>query len=186
MTLQYAFNMHKVNLISRMDVHAVVSISGGDKYSKQKTKTPSDTAGGNNQTWGFPMKFTVEEASLQQNCLLDFKLVCRRALGDKITDRVSVPVKELFDGWEGGRKFVSYKGRNPDGKLKGQLTFSYQFIGNGFIGADLLSMYPLVSVEPLGFILRWRRQVVYIFCRLGVARRLEVSCRQPGTTMDNC
>ncbi|CAA0815787.1 Calcium-dependent lipid-binding (CaLB domain) family protein [Striga hermonthica] len=132
-----------------MDVHTVVSISGGGKYSMQKTKMPSDTAGGNNPTWGFPMKFTVEEASLQQSrLLLDFKLVCRRALGDKTTGRVSVPVKELFDGWEGGRKFVSYQVRNPNGKLKGQLTFSYQFIGNGFIGADLLSMYPLVGVEP--------------------------------------
>ncbi|GER56887.1 calcium-dependent lipid-binding family protein [Striga asiatica] len=145
-TLQYVCNLQKVNLISRMDVHAIVSISGGDKYSKQKTKTPSDTVGGNNPTWGFPMMFTVDEAALQQNrLLLDFKLICGRAFGDKTIGRVSVPLKELFDGYEGRRKFVSYQVRKPNGKPKGQLTFSYQFVGNAFIGADLLPMYSQVA-----------------------------------------
>ncbi|KAI3459274.1 hypothetical protein Pfo_015937 [Paulownia fortunei] len=115
-TLHYANDLNKVNLIWKMDVYVVVSISGGDKSSKQKTKT----------------QFTVEEEALQQNRLvLDFKLVCQRALGDRDIGEVHVPIKELLDsqakGAAEGKKFVSYQVTKPSGKPKGQLTFSYQF-----------------------------------------------------------
>ncbi|KAL0457391.1 UNVERIFIED_CONTAM: protein SRC2 [Sesamum latifolium] len=97
-TLQYAKDLNKVNFITKMDVYAVVSISGGDKNSKQKTKTPVDHDGDDNPTWNFPMKFTVDEAALQMNRLtLDFKLICERALGDKDVGEVHVPIKELLD-----------------------------------------------------------------------------------------
>ncbi|KAI3469401.1 hypothetical protein Pfo_026064 [Paulownia fortunei] len=131
-TLQNAKDLNKVNLITKMDVYAVVSIYGGDKNSKQKTKTPVDHDGDANPTWDFPMKFTVDEAGLQMNRLtLDFKLICERALGDKDVGEVHVPIKELLDSHAkagaDGKQFVSYQVRKPSGKPKGQLTFSYQF-----------------------------------------------------------
>ncbi|KAK6146173.1 hypothetical protein DH2020_020042 [Rehmannia glutinosa] len=135
-----------------MNVYVVVSICGGDKNSKQKTKTPADHDGGANPTWGFPMKFTVEEVALQQNRLmLEFKLICERAFGDRDIGEVHVPIKELLDspakGGAGGMKFVSYQVRKPNGKPKGHLTFSYQFIGKITSAGDPLLVVPC-SVNP--------------------------------------
>ncbi|KAL2464049.1 Calcium-dependent lipid-binding (CaLB domain) family protein [Forsythia ovata] len=130
-----------------MDVYVVVSISGGDKKSKQKTKTPVDNDGDTNPTWNFPMKFTVEESALQQNRLnLVFKLVCQRALGDKDIGEVHVPLKELLEssaaagGGSDGKqqRFVSYQVRKPSGKPKGELTFAYKIgekVAGGFASA---------------------------------------------------
>lgn len=131
-TLQSAKDLNKVNLITKMDVYVVVQISGGDKSSKQKTKTPVDHDGDANPTWNYAMKFTVDEAGLQTNRLtLDFKLVCERALGDKDVGEVSVPIKLLLDSQAkaaaDGKQIVSYQVRKPSGKPKGQLSFSYNF-----------------------------------------------------------
>ncbi|KAL2229771.1 protein SRC2-like [Sesamum indicum] len=150
-TLQYAKDLNKVNFITKMDVYAVVSISGGDKNSKQKTKTPVDHDGDDNPTWNFPMKFTVDEAALQMNRLtLDFKLICERALGDKDVGEVHVPIKELLDSpakpGADGKQFVSYQVRKPSGKPKGQLSFSYQF-SEKTVGASAAP--PHASAIPL-------------------------------------
>lgn len=152
-TLQSGKDLNKVNLISKMDVYAVVSISGGDKSSKQKTRTPVDHDGDANPTWNFPMKFTVEEAALQMNRLvLDFKLVCERALGDKDVGEVSVPIKELLDSpansaAAGGKQFVSYQVRKPSGKPKGQLTFACKFSEKT---APAVSAPPYAAPAPVG------------------------------------
>ncbi|KAL8485025.1 hypothetical protein ACS0TY_027358 [Phlomoides rotata] len=148
-TLQSAKDLASVNLFTKMDVYAVVSISGGDKNSKQKTKTPVDHDGDANPTWNFTMKFTVDEAALQMNRLtLDFKLVCERALGDKDVGEVRVPIKELLDSpvkaGGDGKQFVSYQVRKPSGKPKGQLAFSYQFSGKT-LGAAVASPYAAAS-----------------------------------------
>ncbi|KAL0414719.1 UNVERIFIED_CONTAM: protein SRC2 [Sesamum radiatum] len=150
-TLQHAKDLNKVNFITKMDVYAVVSISGGDKNSKQKTKTPVDHDGDDNPTWNFPMKFTVDEAALQMNRLtLDFKLICERALGDKDVGEVHVPIKELLDSpakpGADGKQFVSYQVRKPSGKPKGQLSFSYQF-SEKTVGASAAP--PYASAIPL-------------------------------------
>ncbi|KAL8486259.1 hypothetical protein ACS0TY_023098 [Phlomoides rotata] len=131
-TLQYAKDLHKVNLISKMDVYVVVSISGGDKNSKQRIKTAADHGGDANPMWRFTTQFAVEEAALLQNRLvLDFELKCERALKDRAVGEVHVPVKDLLDfpanGGAGKQKFVSYQVKKPNGKPKGQLTFSYRF-----------------------------------------------------------
>lgn len=160
MTLQYAKDLKRVNLITKMDVYVVVSISGGDK-KKQRTKTPVDHDGDANPTWDFPMKFPVDEAALQQNRLMiDFKLVCQRALGDRVIGEVHVPVKELLDfpapkGCAAvGKRFISYQVTKPSGKPKGQLNFSYQFTGKPTSAAapaaamaheEFESAYPVVS-----------------------------------------
>ncbi|KAL3812871.1 hypothetical protein ACJIZ3_014139 [Penstemon smallii] len=156
-TLQYAKDLNKVNLITKMDVYAVVSISGGKNKSNQKTKTPVDHDGDANPNWNFPMKFTIDEAALQQNRLtLDIKLVCERALGDKDVGEVNVPIKELLDSpakgsAADGKQFVSYQVRKPGGQPKGQLNFSYKF-GNKSTGATASPPYdaafPVAAQSP--------------------------------------
>ncbi|XP_042018844.1 protein SRC2-like [Salvia splendens] len=114
-----------------MDVYVVVSISGGDGNSKLKTKTPIHHGGGTNPTWTFPMKFAVDEAALTQNRLmLDFDIKCEKALGNRVIGEVHVPVKELLDIPAkacAAKNFVTYQVKKPDGRPKGNLTFSYHF-----------------------------------------------------------
>ncbi|PHT95144.1 hypothetical protein T459_03026 [Capsicum annuum] len=152
-------DLNKVNLITKMDVYVVVSISGADDdRSNQKTKTHVDHDGDNNPTWNFPIKFTIDENAAVQNRLhLVFKLRCQRALGDKDIGEVDVPIKELLESPNsstGSKQFVSYQIRKPSGKPKGQLTFSYQFsdkiTGNSSVGhIHLLRPMLVVAVDLL-------------------------------------
>ncbi|XP_025012730.1 protein SRC2 [Ricinus communis] len=117
-----AKDLKDVNLFSKMDVYAVLSISGDSQQPKQKTKTPVDHDGGINPTWNFPAKFIIIETPAQQNRLnLDIKLRCERALGDKDVGEVHVPIKELLDSINGdgnSMQFVNYQVRKPSGKSK--------------------------------------------------------------------
>ncbi|PRQ39161.1 putative C2 domain-containing protein [Rosa chinensis] len=124
-----AKDLKDVNLISKMDVYAVVSLDGDAYYGKQKTKTKVVRACGTNPSFNFPMRFTVDDTLTQQNRLsLQVKLVCERSLGDKDIGVVYVPVKELFDSADPkNMKFISYQVRRPSGKPKGELSFSYKF-----------------------------------------------------------
>ncbi|KAL2530596.1 Calcium-dependent lipid-binding (CaLB domain) family protein [Forsythia ovata] len=152
-------DLNKVNIITKMAVYAVVSISGGDKKSKQTTKTPVDRDGDTNPTWNFPMKFTVEEAALRQERLtLDFKLVCERALGDKDIGEVHVPIKEFLHSpaaasvgnYGRQQQFVSYQVRKPNGQPKGQITFSYKFAEKVGGAAAKIDEEPVTAYPAMG------------------------------------
>ncbi|XP_061349178.1 protein SRC2-like [Gastrolobium bilobum] len=129
LNLTSAKDLKDVNLFSKMDVYAVVSLSG-DQLHHQKTKTPVDRDGGANPTWNFPIKFTVNESLARQNRLtLEINLRCQRTLGaDKDIGQVHIPVKELLDQTGDGKSFqhVSYQVRRPSGKPKGALNLSYK------------------------------------------------------------
>ncbi|PIA61515.1 hypothetical protein AQUCO_00300796v1 [Aquilegia coerulea] len=128
-----AKDLKDVNLFSKMDVYAVVSISG-DLRSKQKT--PVDHNSGKNPTWNYTIKFTIDENRAKQNHLiLVFQLKSERSLGDKDIGEVHVPIKEILDNLGDGKapQFVSYQVRKPDGKSKGVLNFSYKF-GEKIVG----------------------------------------------------
>ncbi|KAH0730530.1 hypothetical protein KY289_001718 [Solanum tuberosum] len=154
-------DLNKVNLITKMDVYVVVSISGADDdRSNQKTKTHVDHDGDNNPTWNFPIKFTIDDNAAVQNRLhLVFKLRCQRALGDKDIGQVDVPMKELLESSNssnGSKQFVSYQIRKPSGKPKGQLTFSYQFsdkiTGNTVVDSKIenpATAYPALNPTPM-------------------------------------
>ncbi|KAG5628269.1 hypothetical protein H5410_013487 [Solanum commersonii] len=154
-------DLNKVNLITKMDVYVVISISGADEdRSNQKTKTHVDHDGDNNPTWNFPIKFTIDDNAAVQNRLhLVFKLRCQRALGDKDIGQVDVPIKELLESSNrsnGSKQFVSYQIRKPSGKPKGQLTFSYQFsdkiTGNTVVDSKIenpVTAYPAVNPTPM-------------------------------------
>lgn len=152
-------DLNKVNLITKMDVYVVVSVTGADDdRSNQKTKTPVDHDGDNNPTWNFPIKFTIDDnAAVQSRLHLVFKLRCQRALGDKDIGEVDVPIKELLDSPNstGSKQFVSYQIRKPSGKPKGQLTFSYQFsdkITGNTVDSKIdntVTAYPVVNQTPV-------------------------------------
>ncbi|GMY27715.1 protein SRC2-like [Fagus crenata] len=125
-----AKDLKDVNLISKMDVYVVVSLTGDSHNHKQKAKTNVSRDGGTNPSWNFPMKFNIEEYAAQQNRLtLQFKLRCDRSLGDKDIGEVYVPIKELLNsrGDTKSMQFVAYQVRTPSGKSKGELNFSYKF-----------------------------------------------------------
>ncbi|XP_068663247.1 protein SRC2-like [Aristolochia californica] len=126
-TLVSAKDLKDVNLISKMEVYAVVSL-GGDPRTTQRTLT--DKEGGKNPTWNFPMKYSVDEAAAQQNRLsLRILIRAERGLGDRDVGEVHVQIKELLDSPGSGNvpQFVSYQVRRPSGRPKGVLNFSYKF-----------------------------------------------------------
>ncbi|PON88305.1 C2 domain containing protein [Trema orientale] len=147
-----ARDLKDVNLMTKMDVYAVVSISG-ESHNHQKTKTNVDRASGRNPTWNFPAKFTVDESAAKQNRLtLVFTLFCDRTLGDKEIGQVNVPVKELLDSSSSSSmQFVSYQVRKPSGKPKGELHFSYKFgekLARKPDAGEPITAYPAVEVGP--------------------------------------
>ncbi|KAH9683412.1 C2 domain-containing protein [Citrus sinensis] len=129
-----AKHLKDVHFISKMEVYAVVSISGDHTIKKQKVKTQADPSGGSNPTWNFPIKFTFNESLAQQNRLtLDFKIKSDGLLGDKTIGEVIIPIKELLDssssssGDAKSMKFVTYQVCSSSEKPKGELHFSYKF-----------------------------------------------------------
>ncbi|KAF3456203.1 hypothetical protein FNV43_RR00853 [Rhamnella rubrinervis] len=151
-----AKGLKDVNLIGKMDVYAVVSISG-DSHPKQKTKTNVDKDCGSNPTWNYPMKFTVNEIAAKQNRLtLVFDLRCERTFGDKDIGQVVVPVSELLDskGDENSMKCVTYQVRTSSGKPKGELNFSYKFGDKVVVeavapkAAEPVTAYPAPGAGP--------------------------------------
>ncbi|XP_020227733.1 protein SRC2 [Cajanus cajan] len=124
--LDSAKDLKDLNLFSKMDVYAVVSLSG-----HHKIKTPVDRNAGTNPTWNFPVKFTFSESLARQNRLsLEINLHCERTLAaDKDIGQVHVPLRELLDQAGDGKSFqhVSYQVRKPSGKPQGAFNFSYKF-----------------------------------------------------------
>ncbi|CAN6819638.1 unnamed protein product [Brassica oleracea] len=133
-----AKDLENVNLITKMDVYAVVWINGGDSQKNHKEKTAVDRTGGSEHTWNQAVKFSVDQRLAREGRLtLVVKLVCDRMLGDKDIGEVQVPVLELLsslpsfngdgNGNGQGMRFVTYQVRTPCGKGQGSLTFSYRF-----------------------------------------------------------
>ncbi|KAG1371236.1 Protein SRC2 [Cocos nucifera] len=123
-TLISAKDLNQVNLFSKMDVYAVVSLSG-DPRSRQRT--PPDREGDRNPTWNSTFRFNVPADNYGRQ-VLHILLRAERALGDRDVGEVHVPLTELLDAAAGnGLKFVSYQVRRcTSGKPKGVLNFSYK------------------------------------------------------------
>ncbi|KAL4379680.1 hypothetical protein GQ457_02G038980 [Hibiscus cannabinus] len=136
-----AKDLKDVNLVTKMDVYAAVSIIG-DYCSVQRT--PVDRGSGSTPEWNCTVKFTVDEAAVRRNGVsLVFRLKSERVLGDKEIGTVKVPVKELLDDVNGNgnvQRNVSYAVRLPNGKVKGVLNFGYKF-------GDKFDAQPPVTAE---------------------------------------
>ncbi|KAK1278288.1 hypothetical protein QJS04_geneDACA003289 [Acorus gramineus] len=121
LTLISAMDLKDVNLFSRLQVYAVVSVTGDPR---SKHRTPADRSGGRNPIWNHPLRLTVYESAV-----LHVLLRTERAFGDRDVGEVHVPLKELLSDSAsvGSAKFVSYQVRMPKGKPKGVFNFSYKF-----------------------------------------------------------
>ncbi|KAM0029672.1 putative C2 domain-containing protein [Helianthus debilis subsp. tardiflorus] len=110
LTIISAKDLYNVNIFAKMNVYAVVYITGNQD---QKQKTHADEDGDSNPTWNHRMKFTIDEsAALQNRLTLVVKIKAVGMFGDKDVGEVHVPVKELLDGdYTGTRplQFVCYQ-----------------------------------------------------------------------------
>lgn len=143
-TLISAKDLKDVNLLSKMDVYAVVTING-DPQTKQKT--PVDKDCGSNPKWNHTMKFTVDDAIANQNRLnFVIRLVSDRKLGDRDIGEVVVPVKELLEGKD---KVYDYSVRTGSGRPKGILNLSCK-IGEKFSVPVAAPHPPMAEKNKMG------------------------------------
>ncbi|KAL6839909.1 hypothetical protein ACP4OV_029719 [Aristida adscensionis] len=124
LTLISAKDLKEVNLLSKMEVYAVVSLSG-DPRSRQRIQ--ADRAGGRNPTWNATLRFTIPASGAGS---LHVLLRAERALGDRDVGEVHIPLSELLAGAPDGAvppKFVAYQVRKiSSGKPQGVLNLSYK------------------------------------------------------------
>ncbi|XP_010461788.1 PREDICTED: protein SRC2-like [Camelina sativa] len=126
-----------VNLITKMDVYAKITIHGENIRERQKAKTTVDRFGGSSPTWFQTVKFPMNERLVYDGHLtLAMRLISRRVLGNKDIGRVNIPLLELLDSVmpsihnEGNIlkvKMMTYQVRTLSEKPSGTLTFSYPF-----------------------------------------------------------
>jgi hypothetical protein len=144
LTLISAKDLKDVNMFSKMDVYAVVSINGDPRTN---SKTPIAKDCGTNPKWNYSMKFTVDESAAQQDRLtLVIKLVSDRTMGDKEIGEVHVPLKELLDRSGKTLNFVTYNVRMTNGKSKGSLEFSFKF-GDKFTQTTAIAAPPAAALH---------------------------------------
>ncbi|NP_001308372.1 Protein SRC2 [Zea mays] len=125
LTLISAKDLKDVNLLSKMEVYAVASLSG-DPRSRQRIQ--ADRAGGRNPTWNATLRFAVPATGASSS--LHILLRAERALGDRDVGEVHIPLSELLSGAPDGpvpAKFVAYQVRKiSSGKPQGVLNLSYR------------------------------------------------------------
>ncbi|CAL5035866.1 unnamed protein product [Urochloa decumbens] len=94
LTLLSAQGLKNVNLITRMDVYAVVTISG-DPLTRQCT--PSDPSGGRNPCWNATLRFAVPPTAAEAaGACLHVLLRAERVLGDRDVGEVVIPLADLL------------------------------------------------------------------------------------------
>ncbi|KAG8054048.1 hypothetical protein GUJ93_ZPchr0001g29537 [Zizania palustris] len=124
LTMISAKDLKNVNMFSKMEVYAVVSLSG---EPRSRQRIAADRAGGRNPTWNATLRFTVPASGAGS---LHVLLRAERALGDRDVGEVHIPLSELLSGVPDGAvpaKFVAYQVRKiSSGKPQGVLNFSYK------------------------------------------------------------
>ncbi|KAL2341754.1 hypothetical protein Fmac_009694 [Flemingia macrophylla] len=122
-----AKDLKNVNVFSKMDAYAVVSLSG-DPLHPQAATTHVHKDAGTNPTWNYPAKFSVNKSLAEDNRLsLEIKLISDRTLaGDTVIGTVHIPLREFLDE-PGSFSQVVYPVRTSSGKPKGTLYLSYKF-----------------------------------------------------------
>ncbi|PAN15389.1 hypothetical protein PAHAL_2G484300 [Panicum hallii] len=94
-TLLSARGLKRVNLISRMEVYAVVTISG-DPLTRQCTQP--DPYGGRHPSWNTSFRFNVPPTAATATGCLHVLLSTERALGDRDVGEVIVPLADILTG----------------------------------------------------------------------------------------
>ncbi|KAG2647436.1 protein SRC2-like [Panicum virgatum] len=94
-TLLSARDLKRVNLFSRMEVYAVVTISG-DPLTRQCTQP--DPYGGRHPSWNTSFRFNVPATAATATGCLHVLLRTERALGDRDVGEVIVPLADILTG----------------------------------------------------------------------------------------
>ena len=102
-TLNSTKDLKEFNLFSKMDLNAVVLIhdayfnNNNNNANQQRTHINKDC--GLNPKWNFPMKFTVDVSTAEQNRLaLVVKIKVEKKLtSDKEVGKAHMPIKELLE-----------------------------------------------------------------------------------------
>ncbi|KAJ1292339.1 hypothetical protein BS78_02G384900 [Paspalum vaginatum] len=92
-TLLSAKDLKRVNLISRMEVYAVVTISG-DPLTRQCTQP--DPYGGRHPSWNTTFRFNVPPTVTTATGCLHVLLRTERALGDRDVGEAIVPLADIL------------------------------------------------------------------------------------------
>ncbi|KAL1220548.1 Protein SRC2 [Cardamine amara subsp. amara] len=130
-----ASDVGHIILADKMDVYAIVSLTGDNIQKKQAAKTPIDFYGGSNPTWNHSVKFSVNEEAARLS--LKVKLFSYWLKGEKdlYLGEVNVSVHELLgsnplppltNGNDSKLRLVIYPLKITD-VTKGTLSFSYRF-----------------------------------------------------------
>ena len=94
-TLLSARDLKRVNLISRMEVYAVVTISG-DPLTRQCTQP--DPYRGRHPCWNTSFRFNIPPSAATATGCLHVLLRTERALGDRDVGEVIVPLADILAG----------------------------------------------------------------------------------------
>ncbi|KAJ8506852.1 hypothetical protein OPV22_007738 [Ensete ventricosum] len=153
-TLISAKDLKDVNVFSKMDVYAVVSIAGEPRSSQ---RTPTDHNGGKSPSWNATLRFYVPvDPAAAGRLVLHVLLRAERTLGDRDVGEVNIPLKELL-GDDGGKpspsssgpQFISYQVRKTgSGKPKGVLNLSYKFLDSPAPAPPPPVAYPAAAPPP--------------------------------------
>ncbi|KAM5561210.1 protein SRC2-like [Rosa sericea] len=119
-----ANDIKDVNMFSKMDVYAVVSVSGKG-LRKQKLRTPVHKDAGTNPKWNYTLKFTLDNSALDR-LKIKIKLISDRTFGETKIGKAVVPVKDLLQN-EKNDKHVTYPVVTAKGRPKGSVSFGYKF-----------------------------------------------------------
>ncbi|KAJ0976250.1 hypothetical protein J5N97_018215 [Dioscorea zingiberensis] len=139
-TLISAKDLKDVNLFSKMEVYAVVSIDG-DRRTAQRTT--ADRNGGTNPSWNATIRVPLPADDPSRH-VVHVTLRAERALGDRDVGEVHIPLKEFFSGSGDAKtpQFISYQVRKPSsGKAKGVLNLSFKI-------SDSVAPAPVPPVAP--------------------------------------
>ena len=102
-TLNLANYLKDLNLFSKMDLYAVVSIHGDNNNNNaNQQRTHIDKDYGPNPKWNFPMKFAVDVSVAEQNRFpLVVKIKAEKKLaGNEEVGEAHVPIKELLESYD--------------------------------------------------------------------------------------
>ncbi|PKA53428.1 hypothetical protein AXF42_Ash012370 [Apostasia shenzhenica] len=126
LTLISAEDLKDVNVLTKMDVYALATITGD---RRQRQRTPTDRNCGKNPCWNAVLRFIVPgDPAAAVHISIHVLLRSERVLGDLDVGEVHIPLKDLLGGRSDGSSFVSYQVRKPSGRAKGVLNLSYKFV----------------------------------------------------------
>ncbi|CAL5071243.1 unnamed protein product [Urochloa decumbens] len=139
-TLLSAKDLKRVNLISRMEVYAVVTLSG-DPLTRQCTQP--DPYGGRHPSWNTSFRFTVPPTAATATGCLHVLLRTERALGDRDVGEVIVPLADILAG--GGA--ACDPGPRPPQLASYQVRKVHRYEPRGMLNVSY-RLGPIVAPQP--------------------------------------